>query len=161
MLADEGGGGVLDERAESPGLLLALLGQVAMRRLRAAHAAVGVSPRQFHLLGLLHDRGALSQTELGQTMGIDKSVVVSLLNPLEASGLVARRRDSSDRRKHLVSLTAAGARKLELAARAQHEAEDDLFAGLEVEKRQELSVALIGLRDAFAAEGFPSVEETC
>ena len=69
---------MLEERASSPGLLLALLGQEAMRRLRTAHATVGVSPRQFHLLGLLHDRGAMSQTEIGQTMNLDKSVIVSL-----------------------------------------------------------------------------------
>jgi hypothetical protein len=36
---------ILEERRTSAGLLLALLGQEAMRRLRAAHAAVDLSPR--------------------------------------------------------------------------------------------------------------------
>jgi DNA-binding MarR family transcriptional regulator len=143
---------VLEERASSPGLLLALLGQEAMRRLRAAHAAVGVSPRQFHLLGLLHDRGAMSQTELGVIMSLDKSVIVSLLNPLEVAGLLSRERDTADRRRHLVQLTSAGTRQLDRAARAQREAEDELFAGLSRDQRRKLASTLIVLRDTLASE---------
>jgi DNA-binding MarR family transcriptional regulator len=88
--------GVLAERLASPGLLLALLGQDAMRRLRAAHTAVGLSLRQFQLLGLLHDNGSMGQRELGETMGIDPSILVTMLNPLEESGFVTRRRDAAD-----------------------------------------------------------------
>jgi hypothetical protein len=61
--------GVLEERRDSPGLLLALLGQSAMRRLREVRTANGLSPRQFHLLALLHDRGPTGQGELGQKSG--------------------------------------------------------------------------------------------
>ena len=120
--------GVLDERASSEGLLLALLGQHAMRHLRAAHAASGLSPRQFHLLGLLHDRGALSQRELGALMDVDPSKLVTLLNPLEADGYVSRDRDPGDRRRHVVTITSPGVRLLDRAARAQREAENQLFA---------------------------------
>src|SRR3954467_12702884 len=91
--------GLLDERATSPGLLLALLGQQAMTRLRKTHTEHKLSPRQFHLLGLLHDPGALGQRELGTLIGIDPSIVVTLLNPLEADGYLSRKRDSEDRRR--------------------------------------------------------------
>src|SRR5687767_4392392 len=93
---------VLAERQASPGLLLALLGQDAMRRLRAAHTAVGLTPRQFQLLGLLHDHGPMGQRELGETMGIDPSILVTMLNPLEEGGFLTRRRDAADRRRHAV-----------------------------------------------------------
>src|SRR3954452_7986022 len=122
--------GVLNERATSAGLLLALLGQQAMGRLRAAHDAQGLSPRKFHLLGLLHDRGAMTQGELGNLMGIAPSVLVQLLNPLEADGRISRDRDPADRRRHVVTLTPAGRKHLDRAARAQREAEDRLLAGL-------------------------------
>jgi DNA-binding MarR family transcriptional regulator len=143
--------GVLDEFRSSPGLLLALLGQDAMRRLRDAHTAHSLSPRQFHVLGLLHDRGAMGQRELGQTMDVDPSILVTLLNPLEADGLVSRERDSADRRRHVVTLTAAGARKLDRAAQAQREAEDALFAGLDDDQRDQLRALLIALHDSHAA----------
>src|SRR5918994_3814897 len=99
-LAPAQAAGVLAERLASPGLLLALLGQDAMRRLRAAHTATGLTPRQFQLLGLLHDEGPMGQRELGEQMGIDPSILVTMLNPLEESGFVTRRRHPADRRRH-------------------------------------------------------------
>jgi DNA-binding MarR family transcriptional regulator len=151
MTSTETSGSVLEERRSSPGLLLALLGQVAMRRLRDAHTAHNLKPRQFQLLGLLHDRGAMGQRELGQSMGIDPSILVTLLNPLEADGFVSRERNPEDRRRHLVTLTAAGQRHFDSATRAQREAEDALFAGLDDDQRQQLSSALIALRDSLAS----------
>jgi DNA-binding MarR family transcriptional regulator len=144
-------GGVLEECQSSPGLLLALLGQVAMRRLREVHTAHNLKPRQVQLLGLLHDRGAMGQRELGETMGVDPSILVTLLNPLEADGFVSRKRDPADRRRHAVTLTAAGRRCLESAMRAQREAEDELFAGLDHDQRRQLGAVLVALRDSLAS----------
>jgi DNA-binding MarR family transcriptional regulator len=144
--------GLLEERRSSPGLLLALLGQHAMRKLREAHTGHELSPRQFQLLGLLHDRGPLSQRELGQEMETDPSILVTLLNPLEAEGLLSRRRDPLDRRRHLVTLTARGERRLAAAARAQREAEDELFAGLDDEQREQLRMLLVALKDSLSSD---------
>src|SRR5829696_4750657 len=143
---------ILDEHRSRPGLLLALVGHEAMRRLRAAHTAHNLKPRQFQILGLLHDHGGLAQRELVQTMGVDPSIVVTLLNPLEADGLVTRQRDPDDRRRHLVTLTAAGKRHLTSAARAQQETEDALFASLDDDQREQLHGVLLVLRDALAAD---------
>ena len=143
---------ITDERLSSPGLLLALLGHHAMRRLREAHTCHRLSPRQFQLLGLLYDRGSLGQQELGQLMETDPSILVTLLNPLELDGLLSRQRDPLDRRRHLVSLTAKGRRRLADAARAQREAETQLFAGLDPDQRDQLHVLLIALRDSLSGE---------
>ena len=140
--------GLIGERLSSPALLLALLGHVAMRRLRDAHTAHNLTPRQFHLLGLLHDHGAMGQRELGATMGADPSILVTMLNPLEADGLISRDRDAEDRRRHLVSLTSAGERQLVRAAMAQREAEDALLAGLDEDQRDQLGVLLTALQES-------------
>jgi DNA-binding MarR family transcriptional regulator len=144
--------GILDDHRSSPGLLLALLGQEAMRRLRAAHTAHNLKPRQFQILGLLHDHGGLAQRELMQEMDVDPSILVTLLNPLEADGLVTRERDPSDRRRHLVTLTPAGERHLASASRAQKETEEALFASLDDDQREELRVLLVALRDGLVAD---------
>jgi DNA-binding MarR family transcriptional regulator len=143
---------VLEEHRSSPGLLLALLGQEAMRRLRDAHTAHNLKPRQFQILGLLHDHGGLPQRDLLATMGVDPSILVTLLNPLEANGLVARERDPADRRRHLVTLTAAGEIQLISAARAQQATEDALFASLDNDQREQLRAILLALRDGLAAD---------
>src|SRR3954468_6348511 len=143
--------GILDEHRTSPGLLLALLGQEAMHRLRAAHTAHNLKPRQFQILGLLHDHGGLAQSDLVQTMDMAPSMLVTLLNPLEADGLVARERDPGDRRRHLVTLTQSGEQQLASASRAQKEAEDALFASLDDEQRNQLRGLLLALSDGLAA----------
>jgi DNA-binding MarR family transcriptional regulator len=139
--------GLLEERATSEGLLLALLGQIAMRRLRAAHTEHKLSPRQFHLMGLLHDRGAMTQQELGTLMDVDPSILVTLLNPLEGDGYLSRERDPSDRRRHVVTLTRAGERQLDRAAQAQRDAENELLAGLTPSERSQLRLLLLALRE--------------
>src|SRR3954466_12190976 len=141
---------ILDEHRSRPGLLLALLGHEAMRRLRAAHTAHNLKPRQFQILGLLHDHGGLAQRELMAEMDVDPSILVTLLNPLEADGLVARERDPSDRRRHLVTLTPAGQRHLASASRAQKDAEDALFSSLASDQREQLRDLLLALRDGLA-----------
>src|SRR3954468_3069713 len=143
---------ILDEHRTRPGLLLALLGQEAMHRLRAAHTAHNLKPRQFQILGLLHDHGGLAQSELLQETGVAPSILVTLLNPLEADGLVARERDPDDRRRHLVTLTPAGERQLASAARAQKDAEDALFASLDDDQRTQLRALLLALADGLAAD---------
>ena len=135
--------GIIDERCSSPGLLLALLGHVAMRQLRDAHTAEGLTPRQFYILGLLHDLGAISQRELAAMTRTDPSILVTMLNPLEADGLIVRRRDPADRRRHVVALTEDGERKLRRATQAHRAAEDELFASLDDAQREQLRQLLV------------------
>jgi DNA-binding MarR family transcriptional regulator len=144
--------GLLEQRLSSPGLLLALLGHDAMRRLREAHTKHGLTPRQFQLLALLNDRGPMGQRELGQEMEIDPSILVTLLNPLETGDLLSRQRDTTDRRCHLVTLTPKGEQRLRAAARAQFEAEEQLFAGLGEAEREELRVLLMALKGSLSAD---------
>ncbi|MDO0924234.1 MarR family winged helix-turn-helix transcriptional regulator [Streptomyces sp. TG1A-8] len=127
--------------------MLAPLGHGATCRLRGAHTANGLTPRRFHVLGLLHDRGPLAQTALAAETDTAASVLVTLLNPLENEGLVARTRDPRDRRRHLVVLTEAGQRRLRAAVGAQREAEDDLFRSLDGSQRPRLTQLLALVRD--------------
>ena len=98
------------------------------------------------------DRGPIGQRELGHVMETDPSILVTLLNPLEAGGLLSRRRDELDRRRHLVRLTARGERRLAAAARAQREAEEQLFSGLDLDQREQLHRLLIALSDSLSGE---------
>jgi DNA-binding MarR family transcriptional regulator len=139
--------------------MLALMGQDAIRRLRDALTTHDLKPRQFQILGLLADRGPIGQRELGETMAIDHSILVTMLNPLETDGLITRERDAADRRRHVVKVTPAGKRRLASAAEAQREAEDALFSGLTDQQRHQLRDLLIALRDANGTE--PAADDDC
>ena len=80
-------------------------------------------------------------------MSVDPSILVTLLSPREACGYLSRARDARDRRRHIVTLTGTGERRLEHAAQAQRDAEDALFASLTTSQRGELRELLLALRD--------------
>jgi DNA-binding MarR family transcriptional regulator len=152
-------GSTFEELGSSTGFMLALMGQDAIRRLRDALTAHDLKPRQFQILDLLADRGPVGQRELGETMAIDHSILVTMLNPLEAAGLIERKRSGTDRRRHVVTITPAGKRRLTSAAQAQREAEDALFASLTEQQRNQLRDLLIALRDANDTQ--PAANDDC
>ena len=102
--------------ADSADHLVGVLMDYLLRRLRAEAdrdlLPYGMKSRHAIALTLLRDFGEQAQSELPQLFGIDATGVVALLNGLEDEGLIERRRSPEDRRKHIVSITTAGRRRL-------------------------------------------------
>src|SRR5947209_9152708 len=84
--------------------LRVVLGQL-MRRLRAEHR---FSITQGAVLGRLDREGPQSVSDLAVAERVRPQSMAQTVNDLEADGLVQRRPDPGDRRRALVSLTAAG-----------------------------------------------------
>jgi DNA-binding MarR family transcriptional regulator len=106
--------------------------------LTSAYARVGLKPRQVQALLLLAEHGGMTQRELGEVMAVDPSILVGLLNPLEEDGLISRRRDAGDRRRHNILLTRAGEDRLVEVEREQAAAEDAYFAELDPDELDQL-----------------------
>jgi len=87
----------------------------AQSRLREAVieaiARTGLQPGHLAVLGVLADRGGMSQRHLGELAQVEKSSMVLYLDALEAGGWIRREPDPSDRRAHSVQLTADGAKR--------------------------------------------------
>lgn len=145
--------GLQDQRVTGAGVLLALLGRAASERLRKSLSASGLRPRQFQALGLLRDGGSRGQQALGEAMGVDPSILVTLLNPLEEEGLLTRRRDPADRRRHIVAITPEGEMRLREAEQAHDAAENELLAALDPDQRAELRELLLELERGLAVPG--------
>jgi DNA-binding MarR family transcriptional regulator len=95
----------------------------------------GLRPRHLVAMKLLSERGPAGQQGLADALSLDPSNVVGLLNELEERGLITRRRDPADRRRHIVELSRAGEDELALAyARLSH-VEDNLLHALTGEER--------------------------
>lgn len=100
--------------------------------MRDALASIGYSPRQGStLLQLVDESGRMGQQALCESLGVDPSVLVGILNDLESGGLVERRRDPADRRRHIVAMTAKGERAAADVRDALAGVERDLFADLD------------------------------
>jgi DNA-binding MarR family transcriptional regulator len=100
-------------------------------------------PRQLLPLTLLDEHGPVTQQMLGEALRLDPSNVVGLLNELEDRGLVTRRRDPADRRRHIVELSAAGAGELARTNSQLRLAEDELLKALSAEERATLHRLLV------------------
>ncbi len=91
--------------------------------------AAEITPGQFGVLSVIHTNPGLSQTQLGNALGIDRSTVVAVIDRLEQRNLVMRAPSPSDRRSHALHLSEDGLallRRLEAMVRAheQHIARD-------------------------------------
>jgi DNA-binding MarR family transcriptional regulator len=104
---------------------------------------LGMKLRHFWLLSFLSDRESVSQHEISEAFILDANNVVLLLNEVESAGWVERRRDPSDRRRHLVFLTDGGRQVLAHAERARAEIEEDVLSMLERDERETLRGLLI------------------
>ncbi len=96
----------------------------------------GVSGREVAVLTVLATGSPPSQLEAAQRLALDRTTMVALIDGLEAKALVTRGPDPSDRRRNIVSLTAAGRSTLAAATRATDEAERAFLAPLETADRE-------------------------
>ena len=132
--------------APTAGMLLLKIGKSAERRFADALRPSGLTPRH---LGVLFEVQACptSQQALIETVGVDPSKLVGLLNDLEADGLIVRKRDPQDRRRHIVEVSAKGSARLDAAKKIASDVEQELLAGLDAAQREELLVLLAQVAD--------------
>jgi DNA-binding MarR family transcriptional regulator len=96
--------------------------------LGAAWKYLGLSHAQVGMLHLLYHHNLASVKETADYLGVTKSAVTQLADPLVEKGLVARRSDADDRRIVRMSLTQPGAQELKKLAKFKF---DGLRAAIE------------------------------
>lgn len=104
----------------------------------ASEEALGMRLKYFSALSQLSEHVPSSQQAVANLLGLDANSVVLILNEFEEAGLVVRRRDPADRRRHIVDLTDKGRQALVKGARALASVEDKVLAGLSQSERAEL-----------------------
>lgn len=133
------------ELLRSTSFLLKRLGWMIKDRTTEAYEALGASPYHYSVLALLDEGSCTAQATIADALGYDRSWFVGLLDELEEAGLVERKRDPVDRRRHLVSLKPAGKKRLAELRTISKRVEDDFFAPLDAKQRAQLHALLLEL----------------
>jgi DNA-binding MarR family transcriptional regulator len=97
----------------------------------------------FAILACLEEFGPESQREVSERLRFDASDLVTFVDVLERSGFVLRRRDQRDRRRYALELTAAGRRALRRRDAEAERLNQELFAPLRPEEREQLRRLLL------------------
>jgi DNA-binding MarR family transcriptional regulator len=92
----------------------------------AALRPLGVDSKDFGALRVIAHRESASQLQVAQTLGIDRTTMVALLDELERKRIITRHPDPADRRRNVVELTEEG-QKVYAAAQVAHRAAEDAF----------------------------------
>jgi DNA-binding MarR family transcriptional regulator len=98
---------------------------------------IGESPGRFATLTLIARNPGISQTELSQANGRDKSTLTPVVEDLVRRGLIERKRMDSDRRAYRLNLTPGGKKVLTMMTRCarRHESNLDHIIGERDRKR--------------------------
>jgi DNA-binding MarR family transcriptional regulator len=112
------------------GLLLRVAHRRAAKEASEALSPLGIEARHLGVLLVLDARGKLSQTQLVDALGADKSGMVRTVDDLERIGAAVRQPDPGDRRARLVELTGAGRELLRSARAAADEVAGRLFGSI-------------------------------
>lgn len=121
--------------------LIRTAGTVHQRYARTL-ATCELSPLQHATLAWIDSAGPIHQKALATAVGVDPGDLVKHLDSLQDRDLIQRERDTSDRRRQLVSITAVGADLLHRANTCLDEDERDCFADLAPEARDVLASEL-------------------
>jgi DNA-binding MarR family transcriptional regulator len=133
------------ELLKSTIFLLKRLGDLVKERAVAEFVAAGCNPYQHAVLTLLDEGAADTQAQIADALGFDRSALVGMLDELEEQGLIERRRDPNDRRRHVVSMTATGKRTLARRRAIFGGIESDFLAPLDADERAQLHGLLLKL----------------
>jgi DNA-binding MarR family transcriptional regulator len=107
-----------------------------------------ITPRQFIVLFAVNEEEGLSQTDIVNRTGIDRSTLADMISRMMKNGLLARKRTAEDARANAVRLTAAGRRALASATPRAQAAEKALLDLLPKTAQNELIRGLSTLASA-------------
>jgi len=141
---------------ESPSFQLERLRRRTREGVEAALQTQQTTLREYWVLTCLVEEAASSQSALSETLAIDASDMVRLLDSLESRNWVKRERDAKDRRRQIIASTKKGAKAHKELAVLVAEAEDaalDESTNKQLKPLRKLATAIIAADASHDAEG--------
>ena len=122
----------------SPIHLLHRAGQCAGDIFAAEIGETDLTPRQYAVLLTVSLNEGLSQTDLVEQTGVDRSTLADIVRRMLKKGLLQRRRTKEDARAYAVKLTEEGWRVLKASDPVIKRVDDRILAALPSKQREQL-----------------------
>jgi len=134
----------LDETASAapPRTSIGALLRLAYTRFTAERLRDDPRSRDFVVLDTLADQDADSQHELAERLGINRTIMVRLIDRLQEAGYVTRTRNPANRRSYVLSITAEGRAARDAMREAVAARDARVTAVLTPDERQRLNELL-------------------
>jgi MarR family transcriptional regulator, lower aerobic nicotinate degradation pathway regulator len=133
------------ELLDSSAYLIARLGVYVKGRAAEQFEQVGFHLTDYGVLAALDEGSRETQATIADSLKLDRSQLVGVLDSLEERGLIERHRDLNDRRRHVVSLTKEGEQQLVKLRSIVNGIRDDFLAPLDDAERAALHDTLVRL----------------
>lgn len=140
-------------------LLLSQVGAHVSARFAAAVGELDLTPPQVAVLRVVGQQPGLNQQAVAARLGVLPSTVVTLVDRLEARGLVQRERSSTDRRQYALRLSASAADELRRLREVVRRHDEAMTAALDADERAQLLTLLqkIAAAEGLAPQGHPGL----
>jgi DNA-binding MarR family transcriptional regulator len=107
-----------------------------------ALAPLDIHARDLGVLLAIDRYQSASQQQVAESLGVDRTTMVAIIDALEAKEIIVRRPDPEDRRRNVIELTQAGRTLLRQATAASDVAEAELLAPLSRQEGEQLRTLL-------------------
>ena len=128
----------MDDVYTKPGHLIRRLQQIAVAAFMQECADQAITPVQYAALVAVRDNPGLDATRIASLIAFDRSTLGSVLERLEAKGLIERRAKAEDRRIKILEISNRGAKLLDEAEPAVLRAQERMLDPLNHEERRDL-----------------------
>ena len=118
-----------------------------------------LTARQFAVLLTVSNQEGLSQTDLVNQTGIDRSTLADMISRMLKKDLLKRKRTAEDARANSVSITAAGKRALNTVINKVEKAESKILNPLPATKRTDFLRMLTTIAEAAAPSEAPKAKK--
>ena len=118
------------ELTDSLGYLLKHAHRQLSEQTDKALAPFGIDARELGILVVIAGPEPLSQQQVAQRLGVDRTTMVAMLDALEGKGIVSRHPQAGDRRRNVVELTEAGRGTFRSSLKARDGAERGYLSSL-------------------------------
>lgn len=130
--------------------LLARICRLHHRRAHGLLEDIGLHRGQPPLLRALWEEEGLTHSELAERLQVRPPTITRMLQRMERAGFLERRQDAEDQRVSRVYLTEAGRAIRENLRQAEHQLEEEAFAGFTAEEREDLGRFFLRMHDNLA-----------